>query len=174
MAYGFDAASADELKERLEGAAARVVALGCERGLTMATAESCTAGMVAAAVGGVPGASEVLRGGAVTYCNEIKHEVLGVSQDTLDTYTAVSEPTAREMASGAHRLFDASVAVSLTGYAGPGGGTEVEPAGSVYIATCDDDAVLCERHEFTGTRNEVRAKAAIRALEMIVERFELL
>lgn len=174
MTERFDLVDGHELAERLGEAAARVVALGCERGLTMATAESCTAGMVAAAVGGVPGASAVLRGGAVTYCNEIKHEVLGVSQDTLDTYTAVSEPTAREMASGSQRLFGASVAVSLTGYAGPGGGTETEPAGSVYIATCDDDAVLCERHEFSGARNEVRAKAAIRALEMVAARFELL
>ena len=174
MGERFDVVDGRELAERMGEAAARVVALGCERGFTMTTAESCTAGMVAAAIGGVPGASAVLRGGAVTYCDEIKHQVLGVSQDTLDAYTAVSEPTAREMASGAQRLFEATVAVSLTGYAGPGGGTAEEPAGSVYIATCDDDAVLCERHQFAGTRNEVRAKAAIRALEMIAERFEVL
>ena len=174
MGERFDLVDGRELAERMGEAAARVVALGCERRLTMATAESCTAGMVAAAVGGVPGASAVLRGGAVTYCNEIKHGVLGVAQDTLDAYTAVSEPTAREMAVGSQRMFGASAAVALTGYAGPGGGTEEEPAGSVYIATCDDDAVLCERHVFTGTRNEVRAKAAVRALEMIAERFEVL
>lgn len=174
MGERFEGIDERELVEHLGRAAARVVAIGCERGLTMATAESCTAGMVAASVGGVPGASAVLRGGAVTYCNEIKHEVLGVSDSTLDAYTAVSEPTAREMASGAQRLFGASVAVSLTGYAGPGGGTDDEPAGSVYIATCDDDAVICERHVFAGSRNEVRAKAAVRALEMVAERFERL
>ena len=67
-----------------------------------------------------------------------------------------------------------SVSVSLTGYAGPGGGTETEPSGSVYIATCDDDAVLCERHEFSDARNEVRAKAAIRTLELVAAGFELL
>ena len=104
-----------ELAERLGEAAARVVALGCERGLTMATAESCTAGIVATAVGGVPGASAGLPGGAVKYCNAIKHEVLGVSQDTLAAYTAVSAPIAHEMASGSQRLFGVSVSVSLTG-----------------------------------------------------------
>lgn len=174
MAFACDDATMGRLREHLDEVAARVVTLGCERGFTVSTAESCTAGMVASALGDIPGASAVLRGGAVTYCNEIKHAVLGVSCDTLDAYTAVSEPTAREMAAGSKRLFDASVAVSLTGYAGPGGGTAEEPAGSVYIATCDDDAVLCERHVFCGDRNEVRAKAALRALEMLAERLSVL
>ena len=174
MVSGFDEISAEGLKELLDAAAARVVALGCEHDVTVSTAESCTAGMVASSLGDIPGASAVLRGGAVTYCNEIKHEVLGVSQQTLDAYTAVSEPTAREMAAGSKRIFGASVAVSLTGYAGPDGGTPEEPAGSVYIATCDDDAVLCERHVFSGGRNEVRAKAALRALEMIADRLSVL
>ena len=162
----------EHLFELLEAAAAHVVALGRERGLTVSTAESCTAGMVASSIADIAGASAVLRGGAVTYCDEIKHRVLGVSRDTLAAHTAVSEPTAREMADGSRRLFDASVAVSLTGYAGPGGGTAAEPAGSVYIATSDDDAVLCERHVFSGSRNEVRAKAALRALEMVADRLE--
>ena len=163
-----------ELLRRIEDASRRVVTLGCARGRTVSTAESCTAGMVASSIADIPGASAVLRGGAVTYCNEIKHEVLGVSEQTLAAHTAVSEATAREMASGSKALFGSDVAVSLTGYAGPGGGTKTEPAGTVYIATCDSAGLLCERHVFSGSRNEVRAQAAARALELVADRLAAL
>ena len=151
------------LSKGLDEAAARLVELGRARGLTVSTAESCTAGMVAAAIADIPGASAVLRGGAVTYCDQVKHRVLGVSGQT-----------AREMAQGSRRLFDASVAVSLTGYAGPGGGTDTEPAGTVYIAVSDASGTRCERCSFTGTRNGVRRQAALRALEMVAESLESL
>ena len=103
------------------------------RGVTVSTAESLTAGMIASTIADIPGASAVLRGGAVTYCDEIKHRVLGVEQETLDRFSAVSHQTAREMAAGSLDLYQSDIAVSATGYAGPGGGTEQDPAGTFYI-----------------------------------------
>ena len=102
--------------------------------MTVSTAESLTAGMIASTIADIPGASAVLRGGAVTYCDEIKHRVLGVEQETLDRFSAVSHQTAREMAAGSLELYQSDIAVSATGYAGPGGGTEQDPAGTFYIA----------------------------------------
>ena len=88
------------------------------RGVTVSTAESLTAGMIASTIADIPGASAVLRGGAVTYCDEIKHRVLGVEQETLDRFSAVSHQTAREMAAGSLDLYQSDIAVSATGYAG--------------------------------------------------------
>ncbi len=146
--------------------------LVCEcsaRGLTVSTAESCTAGLVASSIADVPGASAVLRGGAVTYCNEVKHKVLGVGLDTLQVYSAVSYETAREMAQGSRRVFDSDVAVSLTGYAGPDGGTPEDPAGTVYLGLCTCRSVVSHRFHFAGDRNEVRMRAAIRAVELLLD-----
>ena len=110
-----------------------IVERASARGVTVSTAESLTAGMIASTIADIPGASAVLRGGAVTYCDEIKHRVLGVEQETLDRFSAVSHQTAREMAVGSLDLYQSDVAVSATGYAGPGGGTEQDPAGTFYI-----------------------------------------
>ena len=140
--------------------------LVCEcsaRGLTVSTAESCTAGLVASSIADVPGAS------AVTYCNEVKHKVLGVGLDTLQVYSAVSYETAREMAQGSRRVFDSDVAVSLTGYAGPGGGTPEDPAGTVYFGLCTCRSVVSHRFHFAGDRNEVRMRAAVRAVELLLD-----
>ena len=142
-------------------------------GVTVSTAESLTAGLIASTIADIPGASAVLRGGAVTYCDEIKHSVLGVSQDTLDRYTAVSFQTAREMASGSLRLFQSDIAVSATGYAGPGGGTDEDPAGTFYIGwACrmfDGDVPVADsmRCNFEGDRSYVRACAVAEALGRI-------
>lgn len=164
----------EPISAELEAACRELVELAGRKGLTVSTAESCTAGMVASAIAGVPGASAVLRGGAVTYCDEVKHRVLGVDGETLAHHTAVSFETAREMASGSRSLFCADVAVSLTGYAGPGGGTAADPAGTVYIATCDSRACEAVRCSFPGSRNEVRAAATVRAVEMLIARLEVL
>lgn len=139
------------------------------RGVTVATAESLTAGMVAATIASVPGASAVLNGGAATYTDAIKHRVLGVSEDTLATYTAVSEQTAREMARGARELFEADIAVSLTGYAGPDGGTEDDPVGTVYVGLATSRNVIARRVVFEGSRNGVRDSATCFALELMLE-----
>ena len=156
------------LRGRAERLAGELVHEASARGVTVSTAESCTAGMVASAIADVPGASEVLRGGAVTYCDEVKHRVLGVSEQTLALHTAVSPQTAREMATGSRALFSSDVAVSLTGYAGPGGGTEKDPAGTVYLGLASDAGVSAERCSFDGGRNEVRMAATCRALELLL------
>lgn len=158
------------LEGRLECAARELVDRARGIGLTLATAESCTAGLVAARIADIPGASDVLRGGAVTYCDAVKRRVLGVSEDTLRLHSAVSDPCAREMATGARGLFEADTAVSLTGYAGPGGGTLDDPAGTVYIGLADERGVTCARCSFEGSRNDVRAHAALFALQMLLKR----
>ena len=147
--------------------AQRLVAFASAHGLTVATAESCTAGRVAAVVGGVPGASEVLRGGAVTYVNEIKHRVLGVSEKTLATVGAVSERCACEMAAGARALFGGDAAVSITGFAGPGGGTADNPVGTVYLGIADQDGARAVRRHFNGDRDDVRWQATMEALRLL-------
>ena len=125
--------SFEQISAHNEELARDIVERASARGVTVSTAESLTAGMIASTIADIPGASAVLRGGAVTYCDEIKHRVLGVEQETLDRYTAVSHQTAREMASGSLELYQSDIAVSATGYAGPGGGTEDDPAGTFYI-----------------------------------------
>lgn len=158
-----------DYSDQLEQNACKLVTCASQRGVTVSTAESCTAGMVASAIADIPGASEVLRGGAVTYCNDIKLKVLGVSRDTLDVHTAVSTETACEMAQGARELFETDVAVSLTGYAGPGGGTPEDPAGTVYIGVASARGVWARRMQYEGSRNEVRVQAALSALEFLDE-----
>ena len=125
--------SFEQISAHNEELAREIVERASARGVTVSTAESLTAGMIASTIADIPGASAVLRGGAVTYCDEIKHRVLGVEQETLDRYTAVSHQTAREMAVGSLELYQSDIAVSATGYAGPGGGTEDDPAGTFYI-----------------------------------------
>ena len=114
--------SFEQISAHNEELARDIVEHASARGVTVSTAESLTAGMIASTIADIPGASAVLRGGAVTYCDEIKHRVLGVEQETLDRYTAVSHQTAREMAVGSLELYQSDIAVSATGYAGPGGG----------------------------------------------------
>ena len=138
------------------------------RGVTVSTAESLTAGMIASTIADIPGASAVLRGGAVTYCDEIKHRVLGVEQETLDRFSAVSHQTAREMAAGSLDLYQSDIAVSATGYAGPGGGTEQDPAGTFYIGWAYRAVVESARCHYEGDRSCVRAHAVAEALERIV------
>ena len=152
----------------LDALARDVVELAASLGCTVSTAESCTAGLVASSIAGVPGASAVLLGGAVTYTEDVKHRVLGVLETTLERYTAVSVPCAKEMAEGALSLFDSDRSVSLTGYAGPGGGTEDDPVGTVYIAVAGKGIeTTVKRCSFSGDRQEVREAAAAQALRML-------
>ena len=157
-----------------EGLARDIVERASARGVTVSTAESLTAGMIASTIADIPGASAVLRGGAVTYCDEIKHRVLGVEQETLDRFSAVSHQTARKMAVGSLDLYQSDIAVSATGYAGPGGGTEQDPAGTFYIGwayrAVDGGAPVVEsaRCHYEGDRSCVRAHAVSEALGRIV------
>ena len=135
-----------------------------ERKMTMTTAESCTGGMVAAAITSVPGSSEVFHQGYVTYCDQAKHRMLGVKKRTLKKYTAVSRETAWEMALGAMRRARADGCISVTGYAGPALGDE--PVGLVYIGCCIRGRGKVLKCTFHGSRQEIRQAAAERALSL--------
>ena len=137
---------------------------------TLATAESCTGGLIAAALTEIPGASEVFYGGFVTYSNDAKAQMIGVERTLIDNHGAVSEAVAHAMADGAVRTTGADLAISVTGIAGPGGGSPHKPVGLVYIAVASVfDAPRVERHTFGDAgRQEVRLaslRAALRLLE---------
>lgn len=166
--------SFEQITAHNEELARDIVERASTRDVTVSTAESLTAGMIASTIADIPGASAVLRGGAVTYCDVIKHRVLGVEQETLDRFSAVSHQTAREMAAGSLDLYQSDIAVSATGYAGPGGGTEQDPAGTFYIGwayrAADGGALVVEsaRCHYEGDRSCVRAHAVEEALGRIV------
>ena len=139
-----------------------------KQGMTVATAESCTGGLVAAELTAVAGCSDVMAGGIVSYQEREKVALLGVSPETLATHTAVSEAVAREMAAGACRALQTDLAIATTGYAGPGGGTEQDPVGTVYIAVCFGGETTVERLSLSAKRDrkyirEVAAKRAVSA-----------
>ena len=138
-----------------------------QRGLTVATAESCTGGLVAAKLVNYPGISSALGEAHVTYANEAKIRYCGVKPETLEVFGAVSEQTAREMAQGLRERSGADIAVSTTGIAGPSGGTKEKPVGLVYVGCADQSGVRVERLQLTGSRERIRNLAALRALDMI-------
>ncbi len=159
------------VEAEIRTSATALVAALRERGLTLAAAESCTGGWFAKSVVDVPGASEVFFGGVVSYVNKIKEQVLGVSRALLDQYTAVSAPVAEAMATGARRLTGADIAVSVTGLAGPGGGTAEIPVGRVYIGLCDKKGSTVIPLDLSGTRDEVRAQAVLCMMNEITKRY---
>ncbi|MBL8709696.1 MAG: CinA family protein [Rhodospirillaceae bacterium] len=136
-----------------------------QRGLKIATAESCTGGLIAATLTSLPGSSDVFERGWVTYSNDAKSENLGVPPDLIAEKGAVSAEVAEAMARGVLRRAQADVAVSVTGVAGPGGGSIEKPVGLVYIGLARKDGwSQVERCEFTGGRDDVRRQAVARAL----------
>lgn len=151
----------------VRGVAERLVALLDACGITCATAESCTGGGIGSAITAVPGSSAVYLGGVVSYANEVKSGVLGVKEDTLSSVGAVSSETAAEMAVGARRLTGADIAVSVTGVAGPGGGTPEKPVGLVWFGIASSAGVRTEKAMFCGDRARVREQAVVHALGML-------
>ena len=135
--------------------------------LTITTAESCTGGMVTSRIVNVPGASEVLKEGFVTYSDKAKKKYLDVNKQTLKKYGAVSEQTAKEMAVGAAITTDCDVALSITGLAGPDGGTEETPVGTVYIGCYVNGKTVVEKYNFNGNRLKVRELSTINALDLL-------
>lgn len=140
-----------------------------ERHLRVVTAESCTGGLVAAAICSIPGASDVFERGFVTYTNRAKEEMLGIPGDMIADFGAVSEPVARMMAEGALNNSRAHISVAITGVAGPGGGSPMKPVGTVHLATARSTAGIRHRHEvFDGeTRLDVQMAAVAVALQMM-------
>ncbi len=146
---------------------AHVLALLRARGLTVATAESCTGGLVAARLTGVPGASEAFVGGVVAYSNEVKASELGVPEALLEQYGAVSPEVAAAMAQGARERLGADVAVSVTGIAGPDGGTPEKPVGLVYLHAEGPDGGRGREFSFPGDRASIRARSTVGALHLV-------
>ncbi len=153
----------------IQGRARRVLEACREQGLRLATAESCTGGLIAGALTEIPGSSDVVERGFVTYSNEAKIELLGVPAADIGAHGAVSEPVARAMAEGALARARAEIAVSCTGIAGPGGGTETKPVGLVHMACARKGReTLHEWRIFRGGRGAVREQTVIAALDMLL------
>lgn len=139
----------------------------CAAGLTIACAESCTGGLLTSTLTDVPGSSSYVMGSIVSYSNDVKSRVLHVSEDTLASYGAVSEETAREMAEGVRKLMATDIGVGITGIAGPDGGSAEKPVGLVYIATANSAQTIVQKNIFLGTRIENKRAAVEKALAMI-------
>lgn len=139
------------------------------QGKTLATAESCTGGGIGAALTAVPGSSKVYKGGIISYTNDVKMKMLGVSSNTLNADGAVSEKVAEAMAVGARRLLNTDVAVSVTGLAGPEGDTYGNPVGTVYIGYSDAKLSATEHFHFEGDRESIRAQSVTAALCIILK-----
>ena len=157
--------------QRTSALAKRVCSALAERGLTVSTAESCTGGLIAKLLTDIPGSSSVFSGACVTYTNEIKISLLGVDPDLIERHTEVSEKCAKAMAEGARLRLGTDLSLSTTGFAGPGGGNEHDPVGTVYIALSCKEFTRAERFSapLGSTRAQVRRLAARRALEMLLE-----
>lgn len=138
--------------------------------LKLATAESCTGGLIATSITEISGSSDVFDRGFVTYSNLSKIEMLGVHEETLEKFGAVSEETAREMVEGVLSNSEADIAVSVTGIAGPTGGSNEKPVGLVFTGVCKrNQSPLIYRHIFDGNRAEIRQKTVISALEYLIK-----
>ena len=138
------------------------------KNMTLCCVESLTGGLFASTVTSIPGVSSVFKGGVVTYWNEIKNEVVGVSKDTIDQYGVVSSECASEMARGAKRMFSSNVAISFTGNAGPTS-MEGKPVGLVYIGVVIDKTVFTFEYIFEGDRNTIRNKCVEAGINKILE-----
>lgn len=138
------------------------------KSLTISTAESCTGGLIGHMITSTPGSSAYFMGGIISYSNQAKSDLLGVSSDTLEKYGAVSDQTAREMAAGVKERFKSDIGFSVTGIAGPDGGTIEKPVGTVFMGFCFGDDVPCSvKYLFKGSREEVKQQTAETSLENI-------
>jgi PncC family amidohydrolase len=155
--------------ETLVSLAERLQRLCLERHETVATAESCTGGLIAAAITAVPGSSAYFLGGVVTYADSAKVELLGIPEATIGAHGAVSAQVALAMAIGARERLGASLAVSVTGVAGPDGGSPAKPVGLVYVGLASADGADVRRLMLSGDRTAIREAAAGAALEWLVE-----
>ena len=157
--------------EDIQNLARDVVAASIRRGVVLATAESCTGGLVAGALTAIPGSSAVLDRGFVTYSNAAKSGMIGVPADLIVAHGAVSEPVARAMAEGAVAHSDATLAVSITGIAGPGGGSAEKPVGLVHFAAHDASGTVHAEHRFGALGREGIRLASVRvALGLLLDR----
>ena len=139
------------------------------KGKTLVTAESITGGGIGAALTAVPGASAVYRGGIISYCDDVKHALLGVPREVLEQFGAVSRPTALAMAMGAREKLQADAAIAVTGLAGPGGDDFGNPVGTVFIAFADGNGANVRECRISGSRDAIRNQTVRIALELVLE-----
>lgn len=163
---------ADDPLADLTELAGRLAARCAALDLRVATVESCTGGLVGHLITEVPGSSAYFVGGFVTYSDELKREVVGVPHDVLAAHGAVSAQVAMAMATGGRERTGADLAVSVTGIAGPDGGTPAKPIGLTYVAVADGKGVAVRRHVWTGDRSDNKRRSAAVALELLLERVE--
>lgn len=157
----------------IQALARQIIEQASARGLTVSTAESCTGGLVAAALTDVPGSSAVVDRGFVTYSNAAKTAMVGVSADLIEVHGAVSEPVARAMAKGAVEHSDAAISVAITGIAGPSGGSEAKPVGLVHLAACGPSGVVHVEKRFGDLgRTGIRVESVRTALHLLLDRIQ--
>jgi nicotinamide-nucleotide amidase len=154
------------LTDEMNDAAAGLVSLLKDADLHISTCESCTGGMIASTIVNVPGASDVFEEGLIAYSERIKMKEVGVRPETLKAHTVVSAEVAAEMAEGIREKSESGISLAVTGYAGPGDGEDGTPAGTVFIACSYGDSTVSEHFLFEGDRQDVRKKAALKALRM--------
>ncbi len=140
-----------------------------KRGLTLAVAESCTGGLLSNTLTNIPGSSDYFIGGVVAYSNDVKRSVLGVRAKTLRMFGAVSRQTAEEMAAGVKKRLKSDVSISITGIAGPGGGSRLKPVGTVFVAVSSGKEVMVRKFSFKGTRLSIKKKSSLGALSMLLK-----
>lgn len=138
-----------------------------ERSLTISVAESCTGGLIGHTLTNEPGSSDYFLGGVISYSNQSKVDLLGVSSETIREHGAVSNQTAKEMASGVRQRFGTDIGLSVTGIAGPDGGTDEKPVGTVFMGLADANNLFSVKYLFSGNREEIKQKTAETALENI-------
>ncbi|MBQ3181539.1 MAG: nicotinamide-nucleotide amidohydrolase family protein [Clostridia bacterium] len=150
-----------------------VISYLIEQKISVATAESCTAGLISAKIGDFSGVSEIFSEGYVTYSNDAKEKNLGVPHEILKTYGAVSEQTARAMAEGVCKRTGARLGLSATGIAGPTGGTKEKPVGLVYMGVCFDGETTVVKKVFSGTREDVRNQTVEEVFQEVKKRLQI-
>jgi len=143
-----------------------------KRKLTLAVAESCTGGLLGSRITDVPGSSDYFLGGVIAYQNEVKESLLRVPHEVIAAHGAVSAQTAEAMASGCWDLFKCDIAVSITGIAGPGGGTVEKPVGLTYIGLATSRGVICRRFRWEGSRTQNKESSVRAAMELILSALE--
>lgn len=140
-----------------------------EKNFTIACAESCTGGLLTSKLTDVAGSSDYVQGAIVAYSNEIKISALNVREETLKNFGAVSEETAREMATNIRKIFRTDIGISVTGIAGPGGGSKEKPVGTVYVCVCGENKISVKKFNFLGKRIEIKSETVKNALQMLAD-----
>ncbi len=156
-------------EDRLRELSEQVSDLAKKKEITISFAESCTGGLISKTITDLAGCSTFFKGGVVAYHNEIKEQILGVSAKALAKFGAVSEETALDMAKGCKKIIETDIAGSVTGIAGPDGGTDEKPVGTVWFGISYKDVTIADKQCFSGNRESVRYKTAIHLLEMLIK-----